>query len=231
MNIFYIITRHTISMSEPIIYYKVTNKDENHHSFQYQDGLNILIQPFNKNVYDSCCKGGFYFTTLDNIHKFLEFGEYIREVSFPTNNPSFKMIQCISGDTYRSNMAILGKKYNMFDIKTILYFKLHMAYDFIDSASKNGHIDVLEWFKNSGYKFKYSVNAIKLASQNCHVNVLKWFKNSGYEFKYSADAIDLASENGHVNVLEWFKNSGYEFKYSENTIDWLSYNRHVNILE
>ena len=32
------------------------------------------------------------------------------------------------------------------------------------NASNNGHIKVLEWFKNSGYEFKYNENAINSAS-------------------------------------------------------------------
>ena len=51
--------------------------------------------------------------------------------------------------------------------------------------------------------------------QKRKINVLEWFKNSGYEFKYTSDAIDWASAKGHVNVLEWFKNSGFEFKYTD----------------
>ena len=42
-------------------------------------------------------------------------------------------------------------------------------------ASENGHIQVLEWFKKSGYEFKYDVCAIKWSSR--YVNVLKFYSN------------------------------------------------------
>ena len=87
--------------------------------------------------------------------------------------------------------------------------------DIIYSASKYGQIQVLEWFKNSGYEFKHINKAINCASHEKHIQVLEWFKNSGYEFKYDECAINHASRNGHVQVLEWFKNSGYEFKYDK----------------
>lgn len=39
------------------MYYKITNAKENHHGFQYHDGLNILTEPFV--VTGSCVGGGF----------------------------------------------------------------------------------------------------------------------------------------------------------------------------
>ena len=45
--------------------------------------------------------------------------------------------------------------------------------NFINVASMYGHVKVLEWFKNSGYKFKYDDNAILWASFNDHVDVIK----------------------------------------------------------
>lgn len=33
---------------EKTIYFKITNKDENHHGYQYRDKLNILIEQFNE---------------------------------------------------------------------------------------------------------------------------------------------------------------------------------------
>ena len=37
------------------------------------------------------------------------------------------------------------------------------------------------------------IDAINWASKNGHIAVLEWFKNSEYEFKYTDDAIDWAS--------------------------------------
>jgi hypothetical protein len=101
----------------------------------------------------------------------------------------------------------------------------------INDACKNGHIQVLEWFKNSGYKFKYDEYAILWASKYGHVQVLEWFKNSGYEFKYNNYAINIASFNGHVQILEWFKISGYKLKYSEWVIDYASRNCNIKFLK
>jgi hypothetical protein len=102
----------------------------------------------------------------------------------------------------------------------------------INYASRSGHVQVLEWFKNSGYKFKYDYyTPIYYACNSGHVQVLEWFKNSGYEFKYDYHAINDASYYGRIQVLEWFKNSGYEFKYSKYAINRASYYRHIQIVE
>jgi len=193
-------------------YYKVTNEEECHHGFQYKDGLNVLVEPFNYDPKQSCCEGGLYFTTKEHIHKFYEFGIYIREVFLPTDNKDFKMVQDPEGDKWRANMLIFGKKYDMtnFDhIKYILENINNYTEKFIDCASANGYVDVLEWFKNSGYELKYTFRSINFASKNGHVDVLEWFKNSGYEFKYTSYAVNWASKYGHINVLEWFKIYGY----------------------
>ena len=71
---------------------------------------------------------------------------------------------------------------------------------------KNGHIQILEWFKNSKYEFEYDNNAIIYASNSGHIQVLKWFKNSKYKFKYDNRAIKWASFYGKVEILDWFKN-------------------------
>ncbi len=52
-------------------------------------------------------------------------------------------------------------------------------------------------------------NAINMASEYGHVDVLEWFKNSGFEFRYSELAIKWASEKGHTNILEWFQKNKF----------------------
>ena len=98
----------------------------------------------------------------------------------------------------------------------------------IENACKYGHIQVLEWFKNSGYEFNfYESQIFDFALQYGN----KWFKNHGYEFKFDCVPSYCAAVNGNTQVLEWFKNSGYKFKYNSLTIGYASYNGHIEILE
>ena len=112
-----------------------------------------------------------------------------------------------------------------------LKLKKYILYNTIELASKHGYTRILEWLKNSDFKFKYTSGAIDRASKNGHISVLEWFKKSDFKFKYTSNAIDFASENGHISVLEWFKNSDFEFKYTSDAIERSSYNGHTAVLE
>ena len=69
------------------IYFKITNRKENHHGFQYNDGLNVDDKPFNPS---GCCSGGgLYFTTLENLHMFENFGVNIRPIIVPSGVPIY----------------------------------------------------------------------------------------------------------------------------------------------
>ena len=109
--------------------------------------------------------------------------------------------------------------------------KVFYKNNIINNACKYGHIEVLEWFKNSGYEFNYNEVAIYQASGYGHIQVLEWFKNSGYKFKYNQYAITYAIQNGHIKVLEWFKNSGYKFKHDYWAFYFASQNKYVQILK
>ena len=103
--------------------------------------------------------------------------------------------------------------------------KEHEIFNFDILHKTNLNIFVVE-----NNKRLYKNNIMYYACYFGHVEVLKWFKNSGYKFKYNVWAIIWASGYGHIQVLEWFKNSGYKFKYNENAITWASEKGHIKVL-
>ncbi|KAI9348937.1 hypothetical protein DFJ73DRAFT_834325 [Zopfochytrium polystomum] len=66
------------------------------------------------------------------------------------------------------------------------------------SASENGRVAVLQWWKESGYDLKFTEWAIVAASLNCHIAVLDWWKDSRLELKYSSYAMDNAAGSGDL---------------------------------
>src|SRR5271154_4844924 len=153
-------------------YFKIINESGKHHDHQYTDGLNVLAGKFNDNPNDSCCAGGFYFTTREYINKYYSYGCKLVEIFLPTDDPEFKMVKDPLGDKWRANKIILSTIYSLNDLNTFTKFGLNI-YDY----------------------------SMILASKNCHINVLQWWKDSGLELNYDCTAIQWATVCGHINVL------------------------------
>lgn len=125
------------------IFFKVTNRSENHYNFQYRDGLNILQQQFNNNLNDSCGPGGFYFTTREHIHNFYRYGCNLRVVELPMGSPDFQMLQIPMENKYRANQIILKEKYPLSDINT--YHKFGIKIPTLSHAVKQDYFPVIKY--------------------------------------------------------------------------------------
>jgi ankyrin repeat protein len=138
-------------------FYKVTNARECHNGYQYRDGLNILKEPFNDDPKASCCPGGFYFTDVKNVFKYIDYGENIRQVTLPLSNPEFKIVQDPSLDKWRANMLVLGERHSLHDVATYR----HLIDASADINADNGN--VLYWNVRCGnldvVKYLYSKGA------------------------------------------------------------------------
>ena len=192
------------------MYVKITNSQENHNGFQYVDGLNILTEKFNDDANDSCCAGGFYFTNVRNIFKFIEYGVYLREITLPTEDPEFKMIKDKTGDKWRSNMIILGNRYNLFTVNTVEYL-----------IKKGANIHV-----NDGYALKYS-------AEHGHLDIVKCLIKNGANIHAGGDyALISSAASGHLDIVKYLIENGanihaggdYALRYSER-------NRHRDIVK
>jgi ankyrin repeat protein len=122
-------------------------------------------------------------------------------------------------------------KNNKFPSKDIYYTEC------VEIASKNGHINVLEWWKNSGLKFTCGRSVI-IASDEGHIEILTWWKNSGLlieytnnRIEYTNDCITNASDKCNIDVLNWWKNSGLPLKYKQDSIDNASKFGNIKILK
>lgn len=190
-------------------YLKVTNAEECHHGFQYHDGFNKDIIPFEPK--GSCVPGGLYFTDHRNIHRYYIYGVWVREVELPTTHPEFQMVEDPRGGKWRASCIGLGKKVSLLDPAACLSFGVPAMS--MDCASWCGHVEVLEWWKNSDSR-TYSSDAIDWASQRGRVDVLQWWLESGLILKYTVCAIQSAILDGNVAVLDWWKTSGLTPKLS-----------------
>lgn len=171
------------------MYLKVTNREENHHGFQYNDGLNILTEPFNDNPNQTCVPGGFYFTTKEHIHKFYHYGVNIRVVTFPEDDPDFLIVQDPDGNKWRANKIILGEKYPMDNPQT--YTKLNIPFP-------SGEYCIINDFKKVFMKQMEQMD--KLENDK---TVLK---------KFVTDALTKCLCYGRYDWIQWLVDCGAGFE-------------------
>jgi ankyrin repeat protein len=170
-----------------------------------------------------------------------------------TSNMCKKLIYC----SYKSlkPFIIMSDKYYLYDIRILKKFNFKITEDYINNcdnveilsylkatnkilkcpeyalfkATARNNINVLEWWKNSGFPLKYTSKLFD--TLYCNTDMLDWWKNSGLELEYSEDVLDYASRYGYIDILDWWLNSGLELKYSEYALNNASNYDHIDVLE
>lgn len=162
-------------------YFKVTNQLEKHFDFQYKNGLNVLVGPFNDDINQTCCGGRLYITDQDHIHQFYGYGIYLREIILPTQDIDFKMIKDIGKQTTKwgVNKLILGERHYLLDPDTVKKFNLPITRDFIHKLCEIGDVITLQKWKDSGLPLVFINEDIILAQNNGHRHVVEWWEKSG----------------------------------------------------
>ena len=81
---------------------KILNANMKHVDFVYQEGLNIDKLPFNPS--GTCKSGGLYYTNLENMAKFIEYGTQIADVIVPADAQVYADPK---GDKWKADKIIL----------------------------------------------------------------------------------------------------------------------------
>ena len=225
------------------MYFKITNKDENHHGFQYVDGLNILVGNFNDDPNKSCCIGGLYFTDIDNIFNFFDYGVYLREIFLPESDPKFRMVKD-GRDKYRANMIILGKRYELSDFNTFKYLieKGANKNDALNISAKNGYLEVVKYLVKEGADVranhacasKWNIeNALNLSAGNGHLDVVKYLVEEGADIHSDNNcALQWSAENGHLAIVIFLAGIGTNIHaYNDAAFRWSAENGHLEVVK
>lgn len=190
-------------------YYKVTNKKECHHGYQYKNGLNIDKQEFNDDPEEKC-GNGLYFTDKENIKRYLNYGIYIRKVYVPVDALTIGSITK-NGKKYRANKIVLGKKYNIWEFSTIKKFDLNNnSNDLAYIIKKHGTftLDIFNWIysKNNINNKEYGLKSIiqhVLEKDLCVINWLEQYKEDYYPLYILVDYVIIyACKKGRTDILE-----------------------------
>ncbi|QGR53647.1 ankyrin repeat-containing protein [Moumouvirus maliensis] len=146
-------------------YFTLLNENETVNNVPLGTGLNIsTLDPIEK----------YMFCDLQNVFKYFEKGVYLRQVFLPKNNPKLYMKYCSDKDCCKSNMMILGKKYDLRKPDTYIEL-IKICLDIYDVnvifwVSKNGYIDVVKLLISNGANKK---TAIYAASKYNQLDIIK----------------------------------------------------------
>ncbi|KAK4701266.1 hypothetical protein P7C70_g4967, partial [Phenoliferia sp. Uapishka_3] len=100
----------------------------------------------------------------------------------------------------------------------------------MDDASRHGQVQVLEFWKNSGFPLHYSEHALSSATFQCELGSLEWWRRSGLSLKIG-NVLDFASREGSTTCLNWWSHSGLPAPYSKVALYHLSKTGNITLLD
>ena len=154
-------------------YYKITNETEVHRGLKYKTGLNIDPVPFNPS--GDCTTGGIYFSRKD-VLIFLDYGPWIRKVTFPKDAQVYKNPG--KPEKWKADKVILGERTKITAkiIEKLLNEgadpKAHNSLP-LRRAAEMGRIDIVKLLiPVSDPKANNSI-ALQCAAENGHTDIVK----------------------------------------------------------
>ncbi|KAH0372368.1 flavoprotein, partial [Aureobasidium melanogenum] len=115
----------------------------------------------------------------------------------------------------------------------------------LDGASRQGFIDVLDWWKKSGLTLIFTEAALEQASSSGHIEVLEWWRELSQRHQHASSPDDdtkpirlkpgksicYASQSGNADVVRWWVNSGIPFPHEDSVAKLASTHGHVEVLK
>ncbi|KAF4554299.1 putative coenzyme A biosynthesis protein [Elsinoe fawcettii] len=115
----------------------------------------------------------------------------------------------------------------------------------LDGASKQGFLNVLEWWQRSGLELLFTEQAMEQASSQGHVAVLEWWKSVASQSVQARNgqsdesvlqlkpgkSISFAAQTGRADVVRWWVDSGIQFTHEESVPKMASTYGHVDVLQ
>jgi hypothetical protein len=216
-------------------YYKILNEAEYHRGYQYNDGLNILKEAFNDDPTKSCCKGGFYYTDISNIFEFIEYGIYVREVIIPLEA---RIVKDPSGNKWRTNQIILGKKHDLRNVETFKYLvdkgaNIRNHDDLLKWCAERGYLEIICYLVEQGASVKNGNSLLIWSSFHGHLNVVQYLVEQGADIHAFCDlSLCNASYNGKLEVVKYLVEQGADIYIDCNRPLRLSIEQgHLNIVK
>ena len=105
----------------------------------------------------------------------------------------------------------------------------------VDGASRNGHLQVLEWWRRSGLELKYTDAALEQATMKGQLSVLEWWRDSAMQddriMLKTGRSLILAAQYGNCKALQWWDASGIPLANGDRVCKIASAHGQVAVLE
>jgi len=216
-------------------FYKILNEEEKHYGMQYKDGLNVDVLPFNPS--GSCEPGGIYFTDVEHILEFCDYGPWVREVTLPDGEEVYKDPD---GNKYKAHRVILGKR-RKWATKTMMDklinegADVHARNDYaLRWAANKGHADTVAMLLDRGADVHAGNDcALRWAAGNGHADTVALLLDRGADIHAGDDlALCYAAENGHTETVALLLDRGADIHArNDQALRWAAENGHTDIVE
>lgn len=105
----------------------------------------------------------------------------------------------------------------------------------LDNASRMGYVHVLDWWKRSGLRLKYTEAALETASARGNLLVLEWWRDAALQndriLLKPGRSLLTAAQHGQTAVLRWWESSGIPVAHSEGVCKIASAHGHTAALD
>ena len=160
-----------------------------------------------------------------NNSSFTHASEYghLNVLKFITKNLPNMSLSCIHQD-FSEFMDLASKNGHLHVVKFLNSMGRKSTRNAMNSASSNGHLAIVEFLYSAGKKC--TVKAMDLASSNGHLDVVKFLHS--VEKKCTVKAMDLACGNGHLHIVEFLHSIGK--KCTKKAIGLAIVNGHLDVV-
>lgn len=186
-------------------YFKIFRHDHCHHGFQFQKGLNVIKQDFQKKM---GCEGGFHFCGAKHILEYVTLGDVVRKIEIAPGAHIFHK----AGDArFKADAIILKSAYELSDPETFAMLRHYGAditqADVVIWACQKGYLPVLSYLASVGADLQAGNNEpfkAAAAANQLHVVTYLWSKA---EPKIKAadmtSALIRTASRGHREMVIW----------------------------
>ena len=197
--------------NEQKTFYKFINKNMVHHDFKYMEGLNVDTRIFDPT--GRCDGGGLYFTSINKLFRFKNFGEKIYKINIPNSARCY-----LEDDKIKCDKIIIkyfDDIYNLknYDICIEAVKENGHAIKYIDNKILEKNIDIcIEAVKQNGDAIYYIDN--KILEKNIDI-CIGAVKQNGCAICH----IDNKTLEKNIDIcIEAVKRDGNSIRYIDNKI-------------